>query len=181
MSKDERAQTGEDRYHVIVDKYEELLHSAGEDPLGEKVDGLGPIAQWYGWQLYRLYLFVSDYPDREEIYNLEVLRGAADPIKTLSLRSGIRHEDVKSVFDDLFGSQGPAEFGFGGALSFLKEGERVARQGWNGKGMWVELRHPSEHSEMTQPYIYMKTVSGDLIPWLASQADVLAEDWVLVD
>ena len=68
---------------------------------------------------------------------------------------------------------------FGQAIEDLKNGGRVARQGWNGQGMWLELQVPDEHSKMTQPYIYIKTVQDDLIPWLASQADMLADDWVL--
>ena len=70
---------------------------------------------------------------------------------------------------------------FGSALLSLKNGERVAREGWNGRGMWLELQRPDAHSKMTLPYIYMKTVTGDLVPWLASQTDVLAEDWFVVE
>jgi hypothetical protein len=43
--------------------------------------------------------------------------------------------------------------------------------------MWVKLQVPDEHSKMTLPYIYMSTVTGDLVPWLASQTDMLARDW----
>ena len=68
---------------------------------------------------------------------------------------------------------------FGQALEALKSGERVTRLGWNGKDMWLALQRPDEHSKMTLPYIYMKTVQGDLVPWLASQTDMLAEDWGL--
>lgn len=66
---------------------------------------------------------------------------------------------------------------FGQALEHLKAGGKVARVGWNGKGMWLALQRPDEHSKMTLPYIYMSTVTGDLVPWLASQTDLLAEDW----
>lgn len=44
--------------------------------------------------------------------------------------------------------------------------------------MWLELQVPDEHSKMTLPYIYMKTVTGDLVPWIASQTDILSEDWI---
>lgn len=73
----------------------------------------------------------------------------------------------------------PQTFDFGQALAELKAGKRVARQGWNGKGMWLKLQVPDAHSKMTLPYIYMKTADDKLVPWLASQTDVLAEDWVL--
>ena len=69
---------------------------------------------------------------------------------------------------------------FGEAIAALKEGKRVSRNGWNGKGMWLELQVPDAHSKMTLPYIYMKTAQDDLVPWLASQTDVLAEDWGIV-
>ena len=68
---------------------------------------------------------------------------------------------------------------FGDAIKALKHGDHVARDGWNGRGMYLSLQTPDEHSKMTQPYIYIKTVQDDLIPWLASQADMLAEDWGL--
>jgi len=66
---------------------------------------------------------------------------------------------------------------FGDAIRNLKIGKRVARAGWNGKGMWLGLQVPDEHSKMGLPYIYMSTVTGQLVPWLASQTDVLSEDW----
>jgi hypothetical protein len=67
------------------------------------------------------------------------------------------------------------------ALILLKAGRRLSREGWNGKGMWIEVQRPDEHSKMSLPYIYMSTVTGDLVPWLASQTDILAEDWGVVD
>lgn len=69
---------------------------------------------------------------------------------------------------------------FGRAIEALKAGERVAREGWNGKNMWIELQVPDDNSKMTLPYIYMFTAQGDLVPWLASQSDVLSEDWIIV-
>jgi hypothetical protein len=69
---------------------------------------------------------------------------------------------------------------FGGALSALRNRRKVARDGWNGKGMWLALQVPDANSKMTLPYIYMKTVQGDLVPWLASQTDILAEDWTVL-
>jgi hypothetical protein len=69
---------------------------------------------------------------------------------------------------------------FGQALWMLRSEQRVARAGWNGKGMYLELQVPDEHSKMTLPYIYMSTAQGDLVPWLASQTDMLAMDWTVV-
>lgn len=76
---------------------------------------------------------------------------------------------------------------FGWALRQLKEGKKVCRLGWNGKGIYIELQQPDEHSKMTQPYIYIVTTGlqsdnpsapRGIVPWLASQTDMLAEDWI---
>lgn len=69
---------------------------------------------------------------------------------------------------------------FGQAIEALKAGEHVSRPGWNGKGMWLALQVPDANSKMSLPYIYMKTADNKLVPWLASQTDVLAEDWQVV-
>jgi hypothetical protein len=66
---------------------------------------------------------------------------------------------------------------FGDAIVALKAGKKVARAGWNGKGMWLALQVPDAHSKMSLPYIYMKTADDKLVPWLASQTDMLADDW----
>lgn len=66
---------------------------------------------------------------------------------------------------------------FGKALEFLKAGKKVGRSGWNGKKMWIELQVPDNNSKMTLPYIFMGTACGNLVPWLASQTDILADDW----
>lgn len=69
---------------------------------------------------------------------------------------------------------------FGSAIKALKLGNTVAREGWNGKGMWLALQVPDANSKMSLPYIYMRTVTGDLVPWLASQTDMLSDDWTIV-
>lgn len=66
---------------------------------------------------------------------------------------------------------------FGGALESLRFGCRVTRAGWNGKDMWLALQIPDGYSKMRRPYIYMSPVDGELVPWVASQSDLLAEDW----
>ena len=79
------------------------------------------------------------------------------------------------------------KYNIGQAVALLKAGEKVARQGWNGKGMWLKLQVPDEHSKMTLPYVYIEYPSahpayplGSRVPWLASQTDLLAEDWEVV-
>lgn len=75
----------------------------------------------------------------------------------------------------------------GSVIKTLRDGKRCARQGWNGKGMWLCLQVPDEHSKMTLPYIYIEYPvghpaypAGSRVPWLASQTDILAEDWIEV-
>ena len=69
--------------------------------------------------------------------------------------------------------------GIGWAVERLQNGDRVTRHGWNGPGQSLELQVPDEHSKMTRPYVYIYTVQGDLVPWICSQTDLLATDWVL--
>ena len=71
----------------------------------------------------------------------------------------------------------------GEAVQAMRSGRMVQRAGWNGKGMWIALRDvtkgPEAGARLQLPYIYMKTVQDEEIPWLCSQADLLAEDWQL--
>lgn len=69
---------------------------------------------------------------------------------------------------------------FSQALERIKSGGKAARTGWNGRNMWLHLQVPDAHSKMTLPYIYMRTAQGDLVPWLASQTDLLSDDWIEV-
>jgi hypothetical protein len=66
---------------------------------------------------------------------------------------------------------------FGHVLMRLRDGDKLARKGWNGKGMHIALQEPDEHSKMTLPYIYLMTSQGELVPWDASHTDLLADDW----
>lgn len=75
----------------------------------------------------------------------------------------------------------PNRMNFGQAIEALKQDKKVAREGWNGKNMYLELQRPDEHSKMTLPYIYMYTALGDYVPWVASQTDTLSEDWTIVE
>lgn len=90
-------------------------------------------------------------------------------------------------------------FDFGMALEALKRGKAVARKGWNGKGMFITLQNGSEvegnnmRNEPAKkyygdckakicPHIDMKAADGSyVVGWLASQTDMLAEDWDIID
>lgn len=71
-------------------------------------------------------------------------------------------------------------FGIGRAVEELHAGRHVARDGWNGRGMWLALQVPDAYSKMTLPYVYLCTAQGDRVPWLCSQTDLLANDWEIV-
>lgn len=84
---------------------------------------------------------------------------------------------------------------FSQALAYLKVGKRLQRAGWNGKGMFVFLvagsnfkvnREPllsimGKGAEVTYcPHIDMKTADNKVVPWIASQTDIMADDWQVV-
>lgn len=69
---------------------------------------------------------------------------------------------------------------FSSALEYLKHGDKLARRGWNGKDMFIAMQRPDANSKMTLPYLYLEYPDGRRCPWLASQTDLLAEDWYLV-
>ena len=79
-----------------------------------------------------------------------------------------------------------SDLSFGDAIKALKEGYRVARKGWNGKGIFIELQVPERRSKMSFPYLYIDTTGlqtdnpdapKSLVPWLPSQTDMLSDDW----
>jgi len=77
---------------------------------------------------------------------------------------------------------------FADALKQLKNGETTAikRSVWNGSGFLVKLQRPDSNSEMSLPYLYIeypldaKNTTDSRCPWLASQTDILADDWGVV-
>ena len=85
---------------------------------------------------------------------------------------------------------------FGLAVEAMRKGCKVARRGWNGKGMFLFLVpgstfkvnkppllgiYPEGHEVSYLPHIDMKTADNKVVPWLASQADVLSDDWMILD
>lgn len=81
------------------------------------------------------------------------------------------------------------QLNFGDALNVLKTGGKVARKGWNGKGMYlryIDNRNYKIHENFTDgcaelSFIAMKTADNRIVPWLASQTDMLAEDWEVAE
>lgn len=86
------------------------------------------------------------------------------------------------------------QFDFSEALRLIKAGERVCREGWNGRGMFVFLVPGSRFKVNRAPllgiypegteidyhgHVDMRTANGQVVPWLCSQTDMLAADWML--
>ena len=109
---------------------------------------------------------------------------------TVDLGYKVRYPDgyesfsPKGAFDDAYHPIDGMNFGL--AIEALRKGFRVHRRGWNGKGIFIELQTPDAYSKMTSPYIYIDTTGlqtqnteapKSRVPWLASQTDMLAEDW----
>lgn len=85
---------------------------------------------------------------------------------------------------------------FGWAVKQMRDGKKVRRKGWNGQGMFIFLVQASKFYVNRPPllgiypagttveyhsHIDMKTAQGYVIPWLASQADILDDDWELAE
>jgi hypothetical protein len=92
----------------------------------------------------------------------------------------------KAIFEESIGFPVENAGSFGWALSALQAGLQVRRAGWNGKGIFIELQVPDQHSKMSSPYIFIDTTGlqtenaaapKSRVPWLPSQTDVLAIDW----
>lgn len=82
-----------------------------------------------------------------------------------------------------------SKMAFGEAIAAMKNGLRVCRAGWNGKGIFIEIQNPDENSKMTSPYIFIDTTGlqtdnnhapKSRVPWLASQTDMLSSDWMIL-
>jgi hypothetical protein len=82
------------------------------------------------------------------------------------------------------------DMNFSDALAMLKVGQKICRFGWNGKGMWLVLVNKwTVDITLAQlvagllpiQFIAMKTADDCFVPWLASQTDILAEDWMVIE
>lgn len=109
---------------------------------------------------------------------------------------GYKSWSPKEVFEKAYRKTDGLTFGL--SIEAMKKGEKVARKGWNGKGMFIyyvpENFYPANGNKLGTmngifendlvpygAYIAMKTAQNNVVPWLASQTDVLAEDWEIVE
>jgi hypothetical protein len=138
-----------------------------------------------GWTL------PADENGNDEGYLVEYPDGG----KNIALCEGYVSWSPKKQFEDAYKPTSGMNFGL--AVEALKKGLKVARRGWNGKGMFLyyvpENKYPASNNTLNtmagifpddlvpyQAYIAMKTVQDTVVPWLASQTDILADDWVIV-
>lgn len=167
--------------------------------IGTKIINATPMTrleynQLRGWEL------PSDENGADEGFLVEYVDGGK---ANTSAYAGYVSWSPKEVFENAY--RATDSMAFGDALIMLKAGKKVARSGWNGKGMWLSLSGPlpyrsipanafwsknnAEYARSTidgcanvLPCITMKTATGEiLMGWLASQTDMLAEDWMVVE
>lgn len=131
-----------------------------------------------GWEVP-----IDENPD-DEGYLVEYLDGGKANVEGFD---GYVSWSPSDVFDLAYKPVGLG-LTFGDVLEALKRGHRAARAGWNGKGMWLMLV-PAEMADSIAfqyaalnplPWIGMKTADDSFVPWLASQTDMLASDWMIV-
>lgn len=134
-----------------------------------------------GWQL------PADENGADEGYLVEYLDGGKPNTPHYA---GYVSWSPKAQFDNAYRTV--EAFSFGLAIEAMKLGKCVARAGWNGKGMWLCLVQGYDYNPEKGrgvaytlgceklPWIGMKTADNGFVPWLASQTDMLADDWTIV-
>lgn len=131
-----------------------------------------------GWEL------PADENGDDEGYLVEYLDGGKPNTAT---HAGYVSWSPKEQFDNAYRKTTGMPFGM--AVEAMKKGHKVARAGWNGKGMWLKLVNKGYfdigcsvvEGASLLPFIGMKTADNCFVPWLASQTDVLADDWYIVE
>ena len=138
-----------------------------------------------GWDL------PADESGADEGYLVEYLDGGKPNTTT---HAGYVSWSPKEQYDNAYRKTTGMPFGL--AVEAVKKGRKVARAGWNGKGMFLFLVPGSTFKVNRAPllgiypegteinyhaHIDMKTADDKVVPWLASQTDVLADDWYIVD
>ena len=130
-----------------------------------------------GWEL------PADENGDDEGYLVEYLDGGKPNTTT---HAGYVSWSPKEQFDNAYRKTTGIPFGL--AVEAVKKGKKIARAGWNGKGMWLWIPEAldefctkvfacGDDAFEAAPWIGMKTADNKFVPWLASQTDILAEDW----
>lgn len=171
--------------------------------IGTKLINAKPMTRG-DWCAFRGWTVPADENPTDDGYLVEYTDGGK---ANTDLYAGYVSWSPKEQFENAYRKTSGLTFGM--ALEALKQGQRVARAGWNGKGMWLSLScgpggdaiagrreiaaenfwsaNNSEYarqnggSAVVLPCITMKTATGEiLMGWLASQSDMLAEDWIII-
>lgn len=142
------------------------------------------------YNAYRGWDVPSNENPLDDGYLVEYLDGGA---ANHSDHAGYISWSPKDVFERSYRTV--AGLTFGTAIELLKAGQKLAREGWNGKGMFIYLVSGSRFTVNRAPllgiypegtvidyrsHIDMRTADGSCVPWVASQTDILAEDWKVV-
>lgn len=72
---------------------------------------------------------------------------------------------------------GTETFGIGEAVARMQAGKFVSRKGWNRSGMYLGIQNPDSGSVNKQSYIWIMPTADSRVPWVASQTDLLSNDW----
>jgi hypothetical protein len=169
------------------------------------------VAEMIGWMSSNGTIAASDYrvnldPTATYVVVIPTLEGPHDANPGDWIIKGVKGEFYPCKPDIFALTYAPADsdeaasavnlddegpMSFSAALVHLKHGHQVAREGWNGKGMWIMVVRywdalmggPSleKRGLGTLPWVGMKTADNRFVPWLASQADLLANDWYVVN
>lgn len=145
--------------------------------IGTKLINAGPMTRGE-YNAFRGWSIPGDENPSDEGYLVKYLDG------------GYISWSPKEVFDNAYRKTSGMSFGL--AVEALRKGYKVARAGWNGKGMWLSYLDPYLNHQFTliekngaegtfSPYIGMKTADNKYVPWLASQTDILADDWQIIE
>ena len=164
------------------------MNKAGKEMIyiGTKLINAEPMTRaqynvFRGWEL------PADENGEDEGYLVEYLDGGKPNTTT---HAGYVSWSPKEQFDKAYRQTTGMPFGL--AVEAMKIGKKVARTGWNGKGMFLIYIFPYINNQYSviekdgivgtlSPYLAMKTADNQLVPWLASQTDVLADDWYIVE
>lgn len=160
--------------------------------IGTKMVNARPMTRGE-YNIYRGWQIPEDEDPSDAGYLIEYLDGIGKP-------NDPRHRGYiswtpRDVFRHSYRSAN--DLTFGAAVEAMKAGHRVTRTGWNGKGMYLYMVGAGRYPPSTaagraisekykdglvpyRPYIAMLTVDQDVVPWVASQSDILGEDWVVL-
>ena len=133
-------------------------------------------------------------------FNLERLQAIADEVIMVGdselrdfLKSNGIVADKQTPNDRKEGFKQPNttyQLSFSEALTLLRSGRTLARQGWNASGMYLKCQFPDEYSKMTSPYLYLTIPKGTQsnieegerrVPWQPAQVDLFSNDWAVVE